>query len=185
MKKLLPLTLFVLSAPVHAFAFSHSYVCSDFSNIFGGAGCIAGVISLPPGGGAVDYPVQIDLLPYGTVYVSFDYAGTGTGVATCTGLNVDCADSITFSGTGSVTNQALTADTGNPSDGLYFKGNGSFTGSISNIVVTDSASPPVPKLSFAYSTTTLVIDSPTQDIFMGWITFFFAFWLVIWLFRRT
>jgi len=49
----------------------------------------------------------------------------------------------------------------------------------------DSGVPPPPPTpsDFAFSTTTLVTDSPTQDIFMGVLVFFIVMSMTIWIFK--
>jgi hypothetical protein len=175
-------------------ATTYHLTCADFP-ILEGVSCASDTLTWADNTGA-----DVRSTGYfgiGTWYVSYTVTG-GNGKPMWYAFYHLGNSTDTNTSTGSVTSELLVSDkvTGelylNSTVGLSSP---FFTGDISNICVTDTAGdcepPPPPPASwepdgaFQYSTTTQVIDNPAQDIFMGFVGFFFSMWFMIWLFRRT
>jgi len=191
-------SLFLFLSPFTASAvFTHNFVCSDFTSFAGSpAGtCTGSTISLTAGSGYVDNWVNgVNYFTQGTTYyLSFLATGSGTGHAN---IASDATDSNVVNVVAGQTTETSLSGFTSGSTRLIFSANSSFSGTITNICVTDtigqcpavvpsSSSATTTPQPFGTTTTYHVVDNPNQDLFNGFLTFFLSFFVVLFIVKNA
>jgi len=200
MKRLLlflPLALFFCGfIPSTARAsLTHTYSCGDFDTITGAASCHAGALTFTSAGTQVAYDdvgnttFHWNLNQASTWYLTFTVTSpSGTGLYDCIGSTITCVQN---SFTGDVSDQSFSiTNPGNPNGGgIIFRNNsGAFSGTISNICITDTiggcgGGGGGGGNTIATSSGQL-IDYVNGDFYLLWTVFIGTMGGTIWFFRR-
>jgi len=157
----------------------HNYICADWS--FGGGGsCTSDTLNLN-GAGSEGTGSGFNLSNSTTYYVSYTAVGSGNIRVSLRGNSTNSAEPNL---SGSQTDYSLTTGAGNSTIYLNFYDNNSFSGTLSNICITDTvgACTPTPSPSITAATTT--VDTAVGTLYNGIVLFMVGFYGMIWFFRK-
>lgn len=162
-------------------AASFHYTCADMTNDGSPTpSCTSDVFTLAGGtSGIYDAPPNFLLSNNTTYYLSVVYSGSGTARFRASG---DLNDGSFVSLGSSLVDEPFVTPSTNNLAFLYIQSNGSFSGQLSELCVTDTpgeclAQPP------SSATSTLILD-PNRDYFYGLFLFLVMFFGMIWLFAK-
>jgi len=188
MYRLLFLSLFFLLPTTVGAVTTKNYVCADFTQTSGTPvpSCASDIITLVSGTGQIfNVNSGLQVAQGVTLYLSAVVAGSGTAQARIAG---DVNDGTLVNFTGTLVAEPVVSPSGNANNGLMFRSNSSFSGTIASICVTDTAgacegnTPIEPQV---FSPTTTPIVNPNQDYFNGVLLFFLLTGGVIFIFKKS
>jgi len=175
----------ILTMAATVFALSQNITCADLPN--GAAPCTGSTITFAAANqDKFNSGAGIQIAEGTTLYVSLEHVGTGDGEFFIAGNSVDGSTHGAISGSGSVVDFPVDVPTGNVWNTLYLRDLGSFSGTVSEICVTDTpgecgGTPPSPGTG---STTVMVVQNAAEQMFDAMILFLASMAFMVWLMRK-